>query len=145
MWQTLWTNGDIFQKDRLIRSSFIVITKIFTYFQTSRVLNRRQTRWAQFETHFDFNIIFPPGKQEGKENAFSRHSYMELRPGDWGFDNQKQILLGPSKLYVTTVYAKPLDSSPLDTIWLKLHSDDLSKDVLVHIGLSHASCSTLQG
>jgi hypothetical protein len=37
--------------------------KNLTYFQTARVLNRRQARWAQFLTRFDFKIIFCPGKQ----------------------------------------------------------------------------------
>ena len=119
--------------------------KNLTYFQTARVLNRRQARWAQFLTRFDFKIIFRPGKQQGKADALSRRSYLALRPGDPAFDNQKQILLGPSKLQATTVYATPLESSLVDTIRQRLHFDDFAKDVLAHISPSHASCSSLQG
>ena len=117
--------------------------KNLTYFQTARVLNRRQTRWAQFLTRFDFKIIFRPGKQQGKADALSRRSYLALRPGDPAFDNQKQTLLGPSKLQVTTIYATPLDSTLLDTIRQQLHSDDFAKDVLAHCGSSRPSSSTL--
>ena len=98
--------------------------KNLTYFQTARVLNRRQARWAQFLTRFDFKIIFRPGKQQGKADALSRRSYLALRPRDPSFDNQKQILLGPSKLQATIIYAMPLDSSLLDTIRQQLQSDD---------------------
>ena len=118
--------------------------KNLTYFQTARVLNRRQARWAQFLTRFDFKIVFRPGKQQGKPDALSRRSYLAPRPGDPAFDNQKQILLGPSKLQATTVYATPLDSRLVDTIRQQLHSDDFAKDVSAHISPSHASCSTLQ-
>ena len=119
--------------------------KNLTYFQTTRVLNMWQAQWVQFLTCFDFKIIFRPGTQQGNADALSRRSYLALRPRDPTFDNQKQILLEPSKLQATTIYATPLDSSLLDTIHQQLHSDDLAKDVLAHIGSSHASCSTLQG
>ena len=52
--------------------------KNLTYFQTSRVLNRRQARWAQFLPCFDFKIIFRLGKQQGKAYALSRRSYLAL-------------------------------------------------------------------
>ena len=45
--------------------------KNLTYFQSARVLNRRQARWAQFLTHFDFKITFRPGRQQGKADALS--------------------------------------------------------------------------
>ena len=62
-----------------------------------------------------------------------------------GFENQKQILLGPSKPEATTVYATPLESSLVDIIRQRLHSDDFAQDVLPHIRPGHASCLTLQG
>ena len=119
--------------------------KNLTYFQTARVLNRRQARWAQFLTRFDFKIIFRPGNQQGQADALSRRSYLALRPGDPAFDNQKQVLLGPTKLQATTVCATPLDSSLLDTIRQQLNSDDFAKDVFAHLGPNHAFCSTLPG
>ena len=79
------------------------------------------------------------------EDAMSRRSYMASQPGDPAFNNQKQILLGPSKLLTTIVYATPLDSSLLDTIRQRLRSDDFAKDVLAHIIPSPSSCFTLEG
>ena len=38
--------------------------KNLAYFQNARVLNRRQARWAQFLTRFDFKITYRPGKQQ---------------------------------------------------------------------------------
>jgi hypothetical protein len=99
---------------------------------------------AQFLTRFDFKIIFCLGKQLGKADALSRRSYLALRPGDPDFDNQKQVLLGPTKLQATTIFATPLDSSLLDTIRQQLLSDEYAKEVFAHIGPHHASCSTLQ-
>ena len=75
----------------------------------------------------------------------SRRSYMASQPGDPAFNNQKQILVEPSKLHADIVYATPLDSSLLHTIRQQLHFDDLAKDVVGHIGSTHASYSTLQG
>ena len=43
--------------------------KNLTYFQSARVLSRRQARWAQFLTRFDFLITYRPGVQQGKVDA----------------------------------------------------------------------------
>jgi hypothetical protein len=64
------------------------------------------------------------------------------RHGDSAFDNQKQVLNGPTKLQATTVSNTPLDSSFLDTIQ-QLHTDDFAKHVFAHHGPSDVSCSTL--
>jgi hypothetical protein len=45
--------------------------KNLTYFQNARVLNRRQARWAQFLTRFNFIITYRPRTQQGKTNALS--------------------------------------------------------------------------
>ena len=90
--------------------------KNLTYFQMARVLNRRKARWAQFLTLFNFKIILRPGKQQRKAYALSRHSYLAPRAGDPAFDNEKKILLGPSKIQATIVYVSPLDSSLLNSI-----------------------------
>jgi hypothetical protein len=72
--------------------------KNLKYFQSARVLGRRQGRWAQFLTRFHFVITYRPGIQQGKVDALSGRSYMELQPGEAAFENQKQILLGPNHL-----------------------------------------------
>ena len=106
--------------------------KNLTYFQSARVLNRRQARWAQFLTHFDFKITFRPGRQQGKANALSRRSYLALRLGEAAFDNKKQVVLGPTRLQATIVFDTPLDSSILDTIGQELGTYIFARDILTH-------------
>ena len=42
------------------------------WFTETRVYNRRQVRWAEKLSRYDFIIIFRPGKQGGKPDALSR-------------------------------------------------------------------------
>lgn len=46
------------------------------YFMTSKRLNRRQARWAEFLAEFNFRIRYRPGRQGTKPDALTR------RPGD---------------------------------------------------------------
>jgi hypothetical protein len=48
------------------------------YFMTTKILNRRQARWAQDLVGIDFKICYHPGSQNGTPDALSRCS--ELRP-----------------------------------------------------------------
>jgi len=43
---------------------------------TKKLLNHRQTRWSEFLTPFDYEIVYRPGKSNGKADALTR------RPGD---------------------------------------------------------------
>ena len=36
--------------------------KNLEYFMTNKLLSRRQARWAQFLSQFDFKIVYRPGK-----------------------------------------------------------------------------------
>jgi len=56
------------------------------YFTTTKVLNRRQARWAQELAGIDFRIYYRPGTQIGKPEALSRRS--EYRPKKGGVENQ---------------------------------------------------------
>jgi len=56
------------------------------YFTTTKVLNRRQARWAQEPAVIDFRIYYRPGTQNGKRDALSRPS--EYRPEMGGVENQ---------------------------------------------------------
>jgi len=56
------------------------------YFTTTKVLNRRQARWAQELASIDFKIYYRPGTQNGKPDALSRRS--EYRPEKGGVENQ---------------------------------------------------------
>ena len=80
------------------------------------VLNRRQARHAQFFTHFDFQITFHLGKQQGKVDALSRLLYLAPHPSDPTFNNQKHAILGLARSHATTTFDTALDSSIIDTI-----------------------------
>jgi len=56
------------------------------YFTTTKVLNRRQARWAQELAGIDFRIYYRPGAQNGKPDALSRRP--EYRPERGGIENQ---------------------------------------------------------
>jgi len=42
------------------------------YFMTKKLLNRRQARWSEFLTQFNQEIVYRPGKSNGKEDALMR-------------------------------------------------------------------------
>jgi len=56
------------------------------YFTTTKVLNRRQARWAQELAGIDFKIFYRPGSQNGKPDALSRRP--EYRPEKGWIENQ---------------------------------------------------------
>jgi transposase InsO family protein len=56
------------------------------YFTTTKVLNRRQARWAQELAGIDFKIFYRPGAKNGKPDALSRRS--EYRPEKGGCEDQ---------------------------------------------------------
>jgi hypothetical protein len=56
------------------------------YFTTTKVLNRRQARWAQELAGIDFKIFYRPGSQNGKPDVLSRRP--EYRPEKGGDENQ---------------------------------------------------------
>jgi len=56
------------------------------YFTTTKVLNRRQARWAQELAGIDFRIYYRLGTQNGKPDTLSRCS--EYCPEKGGVENQ---------------------------------------------------------
>lgn len=50
--------------------------KNLEWFMTTKTLNRRQARWAEFLSEFNFKITYRPGKQGTKPDSLTR------RPGD---------------------------------------------------------------
>jgi len=56
------------------------------YFTTTKVLNRRQARWAQEIASIDFKIYFHPGSKNGKPDDLSR--WTEYRPEKGGDSDQ---------------------------------------------------------
>ena len=52
--------------------------KNLEYFNTTKLHNRRQARWAEIISEFNFKIIYRPGERNSKADALSRRVDPEL-------------------------------------------------------------------
>jgi hypothetical protein len=64
--------------------------KNLEYFATTKVLNRRQARWAQELAGYDFKIVYCPGSKNGKPDALSRRSEYRPRRGGTAESDENQ-------------------------------------------------------
>jgi hypothetical protein len=56
--------------------------KNLLWFTETKIYNRRQARWAEKLSKFDFVIVFRPGKRQGKPDALSRRPDYRPRGGE---------------------------------------------------------------
>ena len=63
------------------------------YFTTRKLLNRRQARWAEFLSRFNFVITYRPGKQGAKPDALTRRSQDLPAEGDDRLRHQSQVVI----------------------------------------------------
>ena len=56
--------------------------KNLEYFTTTKLLNRRQARWVQFLSQFNFKIVYRLGKSEAKLDSLTRRSGVLPKEGD---------------------------------------------------------------
>jgi hypothetical protein len=72
--------------------------KNLEYFTTTKLLNRRQARWAEFLSRFNFQITYRPGKQGAKPDALTRRSEDLPQEGDERLLHQSQVVLKKENL-----------------------------------------------
>ena len=60
---------------------------------TTKMLNRRQARWSEFLSRYNFRIIYRPGKQGEKPDALTRRSEDLPREGDERLQHQSRVVL----------------------------------------------------
>jgi hypothetical protein len=94
------------------------------YFNTTKVLNRRQCRWSDYLSQFDFKIIYRPGTQNGKADALSRRADPALEGGSGAmqFFKPGQLVLfeGDEKLLDTdSIAAISTREKPVNSQWVK--------------------------
>jgi len=65
---------------------------------SKRLLNRRQARWAQFLSRFDYEIVYRPGKSNGKADALTRRPRDLPEGGDERLKTMEQVVLKPTNL-----------------------------------------------
>jgi len=75
------------------------------YFTTTKILNRRQARWAQELASIDFRIYYRPGNRNGKPDALLRRS--EYRPEKGGSENQPITTVLRKDNFAEPDFAKP--------------------------------------
>ena len=74
------------------------------------MLNRRQARWSEFLSRYNFRIIYRPGKQGEKPDALTRMSEDLPKEGDERLQHQSQVVLKKENFE-----DQPLLPSPLQT------------------------------
>jgi len=72
--------------------------KNLEYFMTKKRLNRRQARWSEFLTRSDYEIVYRPGKSNGKADALTRRPGHLPEGGDERLKNMEQVVLKPYNL-----------------------------------------------
>jgi hypothetical protein len=72
--------------------------KNLEYFMSTKLLNRRQTCWAEYLSRFDFKIIYCPGKAGKKPDALTRRSEDLPQGGDEYLTKQQKAVLMPQNV-----------------------------------------------
>jgi hypothetical protein len=60
---------------------------------STKMLNRRQARWSEFLSRYNFRIIYRPGKQGEKPDALTRRSQDLPKEGDERLQHQSRVVL----------------------------------------------------
>jgi len=72
--------------------------KNLEYFMSTKLLNRRQARWSEFLSRFDFRIVYRPRKAGGKPDALTRRSGDLPEEGDERLLTNRHAVLKPQNL-----------------------------------------------
>ncbi|KAF7568084.1 hypothetical protein PtrM4_126970 [Pyrenophora tritici-repentis] len=68
-------------------------------FMVNKALNRRQARWAEFLSEFNFKITYRPGRLGSKPDALTRRpGDTPTNPNDPRIIHQTQTILGPDRV-----------------------------------------------
>lgn len=93
--------------------------KNLEYFMSTKMLNRRQARWSEFLSRFNFKIIYRPGKAGAKPDALTRRSGDLPKEGDERLLHQSQTVLKTQNLSlnaneISDVVEEPTNDHPAD-------------------------------
>lgn len=86
------------------------------YFMSTRNLNRRQARWSEFLSRFQFQILYRPGKFGAKPDSLTRRSQDLPGPDDPRLQHQSQVVIKSHNLSEFPDPRPPQDPASLDTI-----------------------------
>ena len=109
--------------------------KNLEYYMTTKQLSRRQARWSEFLSRFNFKITYRPGKLGGKPDAFTRRSGdLPSGEGDERLEYQKQVVLKPHNFHIPDP-SQPATTKPiaLASVIPSLNLESTSKSTLYHV------------
>ena len=101
------------------------------YFMSTKQLSRRQARWSEFLSRFNFVIQYRPGKLGAKPDALTRRSGDLPKEGDGRLQQMVQTVLKPHNL--DSAVKKDLVAAPL-VIEEEENLDDLTLEQLIDRG-----------
>ena len=118
--------------------------KNLEYFNTTKSLTRRQARWAEFLSEFDFIVNYRPGEKNTKPDALSRRADHRPKGGSEAQKTQTR-LFKPGQLKLSAIKLSALkvvslrnqfksdllDAGLKDPQWVKIRDAVLAKDKLV--------------
>jgi len=97
------------------------------YFMSTKNLNRRQARWSEFLSRFNFKIHYRPGKASGKPDALTRRSRDLPKGRDERLGHMEQLVLKPfnvSSLYLLADDELEFDAPDLEALWETAYDED---------------------
>jgi hypothetical protein len=98
------------------------------YFMTKKLLNRRQAQWSEFLTQFDYEIVYRPGKLNGKADALTRRPGDLPEEGDERLKNMEQVVLKPhnllEELRIAANERPGQEASSISDLFATTHMDD---------------------
>jgi hypothetical protein len=102
---------------------------------STKLLNRCQTRWAEYLSHFNFKIVYHPGKAGGKPDALTCRSGDLPQGGDECLIEQQKAVLKPQNLsdnlYLSASVPPSNGRLPLDQEILKvMRTDAFTRKIL---------------
>ena len=109
--------------------------KNLEYFKSTKVLNRRQARWAEKLADYHFDIAYRPGRDGGKPDALTRRSGDLPGEGDERLTHMRRAVLEPSrflsssKLILASASLAPSAQSLLAKILSHQYTDPLLSSI----------------
>ena len=110
--------------------------KNLEYFMSTKLLNRRQARWSEFLSRFNFRIVYRPGKAGAKPDALTRRSGdLPNEEGNERLKFQQQVILKPQNLTLNATIEPPRPQqaqlTTIDELFNQAYREDpLPRDVL---------------
>src|SRR5215217_9717184 len=94
------------------------------YFKSHKLLSRRQARWYEFRSRFNFKIVYRPGKAGGKPDALTSRSGDLPKKGDERLRHQQQTILKPSNLDICATSATAATPTTIDELFSQAYKSD---------------------